>query len=98
MRVKRMSICLSLPPMTHKSRTAAQENGMSDNLSDYLTTRQAAELLGVAPDHVNRLLIAGKLKGQKVGHYWMVFRPSVETYRPPKEAGGRPRSGTPRIR
>ena len=68
---------------------------MSDNLSDYLTTRQAAELLGVDRTHINRLLIDGKLKGQKIGHNWMVFRPSLEEYQPPKELGGRPRLGKP---
>lgn len=65
---------------------------MSKDLSLYVTTKQAAEIMGVAPDHVNRLLIGGKLRGQKLGHYWLVYVPSIEKYDSTKAPGGRPRS------
>lgn len=70
---------------------------MSDNLSDYLTTTQTAVLLGVNRHHINRLLIGGKLKGQKVGNNWMVYRPGIEEYERTKSSAGRPRSGDPQI-
>lgn len=75
-----------------------KDNGMSDTLSDYISTRQAAELLGVDRSQVNRLLIDGKLKGMKPGHDWMVFRPSLDEYFKTKSAAGRPSSGEPQLK
>jgi len=67
------------------------------NLRKYVTTKQAAEMLGVVTDHVNHLLIGGKLKGHKFGKSWMVYVPSVEKYLATKAPWGRPTSGTPTI-
>ena len=68
------------------------------NLSKYVTTRQAAEMLGTATTHINRLLIDGKLNGIKPGgHDWLVFQPSLEKYLANKSRRGRPTSKTPTI-
>jgi excisionase family DNA binding protein len=74
-----------------------EEDEMSKDLSKYVTTSQAAEMLGVANDHVNRLLIAKKIQGQKLGHYWLVFVPSLAKYLTTKSKRGRPTSGEPTI-
>jgi len=50
------------------------------DLTDYMTTQEAAEKLGYHVDHVRRMLREGDLKGQKVGNMWFVFEPSVKEY------------------
>ncbi len=67
---------------------------MTTDLTQYVTTAQAAKMMGVWPEHVNHLLIAGKIKGQKFGPTWMVFTPSVEQYQATKSTKGRPPSRT----
>ena len=86
----------------HKKQPAGhapggKDNGMSDALSDYVTTQQAAELLGVVRRSVNHLIADGKLKGKRMGKDWLVYRPSLEEYESNKSAAGRPRSGEPQI-
>lgn len=38
----------------------------------YLTSYQAAELLGFCQDHVRRLILSGKIKAEKVGNNWLI--------------------------
>ncbi|MBE7474891.1 MAG: helix-turn-helix domain-containing protein [Anaerolineales bacterium] len=45
-----------------------------------MTTKQAAEILGLAPESVARLVKRGTLKGERFGHAWMIYRSSVEEY------------------
>ena len=75
---------------------------MSKNLTkyadQYVTTREAAEMLGVVTDHINRLLIAKKIDGTKFGYSWLVFKPSIETYLETKSKRGRPTSKTPQLK
>lgn len=69
---------------------------MSKDLTQYVTTKQAADLMGVAQDHVNHLLLVGKLRGVKPGGWnWLVYLPSIEKYLETKSARGRPHLGTP---
>jgi excisionase family DNA binding protein len=63
----------------------------------FVTTKEAAEMLGVATEHVNRLLIGGKIEGSKMGKVWVVFVPSLEKYLTGKSKRGRPSSGAPTI-
>ena len=63
----------------------------------YVTTAQAAEMLGVVTDHVNRLLIGKKIRGVKLGYSWVVYIPSIEKYRRTKSKRGRPPSRSPKI-
>ncbi len=45
-----------------------QDAPMSNDLTQYVTTRQAADSLGVVTDHINHLLAKGKIKGVKLGY------------------------------
>ncbi len=78
--------------------STSDDEPMSDDLSRYVTTREAAEMLGVATEHINHLLLRGKLRGIKPGgRDWLVFTPSIEKYNETKSAKGRPRSRKPKL-
>ena len=68
---------------------------MSRDLSKYVTTKQAADMLGVVTEHVNRLLIDRRLRGLKMGNAWLVYVPSIEKYRDTKSKRGHPPSRAP---
>jgi excisionase family DNA binding protein len=88
------------PATGKKASSVTRKNGgtpMSDSLSDYVTTKEAAELLGIRPDSVQHLLTSGRLKGFQVGREWLVFKPSIEEYYRTKAASGKPTSRTPKI-
>lgn len=38
----------------------------------FLTSFEAAKLLGFSPDHVRRMIGEGKIKAEKVGHNWII--------------------------
>src|SRR5690606_9169543 len=50
---------------------------MSMQGADYITTDEAAALLGYTPQHVCRLVRSGALEGKKLGRDWIVLRESV---------------------
>jgi excisionase family DNA binding protein len=50
------------------------------DLTDYMTTQEAAEQLGYHVEHVRRMLREGDLKGKKVGYMWFIHKPSVDEY------------------
>lgn len=56
-------------------------------MPDWITVKQAADILIVKPDRVRKLCRAGKLKTERFGRAWMVSRESVidykKTYRKP---------------
>lgn len=66
-------------------------------LSQYVTTKQAAEMLGVGQEHIRKLLNTGRVSGVKLGHDWLVFAPSIQKYTETRSKRGRPRSGTPQL-
>ncbi len=78
------------------SREFQEEGAMSKDLTQYVTTKQAAEMLGVDPSQAARLVRDGKVKGIKLGHDWLVFAPSIEHYLATKPPGGRPPSRKPK--
>jgi len=47
---------------------------------EWITTKEAAELLSVTDTHVRYLLSQGKLEGRKFGHVWAVLRGSALSY------------------
>ena len=50
---------------------------MEDNT--YLTTAEAAAMIGISPAHLRRLLVAGKVRGVKFGQRnWMIARADLE--------------------
>ncbi len=71
------------------------EQGAKD-LSNYATTGQAADILGVTRKHIALLLGQGKIKGIKLGHEWLVYIPSLDRYRETKSSKGRPPSREPK--
>ena len=54
-----------------------------------LTTSQAADALGVTPQRVRALILAGRLKAVKVGRDWLIRPPDLDAVRNRKP--GRPR-------
>ncbi len=48
--------------------------------TEWMTTKEAAELSGYHPDYVRKLMESGKVKAQKFGQTWMVNRQSFTAY------------------
>lgn len=42
--------------------------------NDYLTSKEAAAIIGVSHDHIRRLIRDGKIKAEKLGHNWLIQR------------------------
>jgi excisionase family DNA binding protein len=59
-------------PMTNDQTPAADQQ--------WISTKEAAEIIGVTRDHVTHLLRTGQLTGEKFVRDWMVDRVSVEDY------------------
>ncbi len=66
-------------------------------LSDYITSKQAADILGVTRNHIDLLLARGKIKGVRIGILWMVHLPSLENYSKIKSPRGRPPKNKPKF-
>ncbi|HEY50923.1 MAG TPA: helix-turn-helix domain-containing protein [Dehalococcoidia bacterium] len=49
------------------------------------STRQAAEKLGLSPDHIKLLARKGLIKAQKIGHDWAILDLNYTRKRKPKE-------------
>ena len=49
-------------------------------MTDWLTTTEASQLSGYTPKHIRRLVIVGKIKGQRWGRDWQVDRRSLLAY------------------
>lgn len=47
------------------------------DLSDFLTTREVAELYGVAQIDVQRAIKKELLPAQKVGYFYLLWKPSL---------------------
>lgn len=45
---------------------------MIKNKNDYVTSAEAAKLLGFSPDHTRRLMAEGKIEAEKLGRSWIV--------------------------
>ena len=57
-------------------------------MPDWITTKQAAELTNYSMKHVRRLIVAGKVKGQRFGRDWQISRQSLLAYvRKAEESG-----------
>lgn len=49
------------------------------------STREAAKLLGLSPDHVKLLARKGLLEAKKVGRDWVILNLDYQRKRKPKE-------------
>lgn len=47
---------------------------------EWITTQEAAEMIGVTRDHITYLLRTGQLEGKKFVRDWMVDKASAEQY------------------
>jgi excisionase family DNA binding protein len=65
---------------------------MADN---WITTAEAARLTGYHPEHVRRLLLAGKVEARKFGPTWQVSRASLLAYVRKAEKRGKKRGPKP---
>ncbi len=64
-------------------------------LSNYITTKQVAEILRIDPKSAGFLVRQGKLPGIKIANRWLVDRSSVEEFAKTYEARrGRPTGWT----
>ena len=45
---------------------------------EYLTSFEAAKRLGFSPDHVRRLVRAGKIRAVKLGHNWLILEKDLK--------------------
>ncbi len=51
---------------------------MIKNKSIYMTSKEAATILGVTPDHIRKLIAQGKIKAEKLGHNWIMDAKSLK--------------------
>jgi excisionase family DNA binding protein len=54
---------------------------------ELLTTKEAADKLGLSTDHVRRLLEQGKITGKKLGRDWVIPTLNYTRKRKPKRGG-----------
>lgn len=47
------------------------------DLSDFLTTGEVAEMYGVTQHEVQRAIKKGLIKAQKVGYFYLIWRPNL---------------------
>lgn len=60
--------------------------------TQYLSTAEAADALRLSDSRVRQLLIAGEMRGVKVGKFaWVIDRSEVERVRTARRGPGRPR-------
>jgi excisionase family DNA binding protein len=50
------------------------------------STKEAAQILGLSPDHVKRLARDGVIKAKKLGHDWVVLSLGYKRKRRPKRS------------
>jgi site-specific DNA-methyltransferase (adenine-specific) len=57
----------------------------------FITTAEAAEILGVSPSRVRQLILEGRLKSQKIGRDQILTRKDVDIFAAePRNRTGRP--------
>jgi len=54
----------------------------------WLTTEEAAEILGYHPETIREMMRENRLRGRKHGHVWLVDSNSVEIFRKRIQAKG----------
>jgi hypothetical protein len=61
-----------------------------------MTTSMAVQVSGYHPVHIRRLLLSGRVKGQKWGQEWQISRSSLLAYLEGIERAGKRRGPKPR--
>ena len=49
-------------------------------MENYLSVKEASERYGLSRTQINRLLRAGKIRGRRFGHFWVVAPESIKAY------------------
>jgi excisionase family DNA binding protein len=60
---------------------------MADETRREWTTKQLAEAAGVSTAYLRQLLLAGTLKGQKVGRDWLIFDRDAQRWLASRKTG-----------
>jgi excisionase family DNA binding protein len=63
--------------------------GYDTGMGDYITTPEAARVIGVNGRRVRQLIQEGRLAGKRVGRDWLVERADAERYRDSDRTPGR---------
>lgn len=53
----------------------------NDSMAQWVTVRQAADLIGISTQRIRLLLQEGGMDGIKIGYSWLVRRESAEAYK-----------------
>jgi len=62
---------------------------------EWITTKEAAAILGITPEHMAYLLRKGIVRGQKIGRDWITTRSAIEEYEENRpKPGPKPKSRT----
>lgn len=51
---------------------------MLKNKANYVTSSEAATLLGFSADHVRKLIRTGKIKAERIGRNWIIDKRNLE--------------------
>ena len=65
------------------------------DISEFLTAKQASEVIGCSDAHVRYMIANGELSGVKMGHSWLIRRKDAEKKRDTEAPCGRPRKNSP---
>ena len=76
--------------MQKQPRAEISEQELMQALSGYVTTGEAADLMGMWNKSVRNLIKFGKIKALKVGRDWLIAKSSIAEYQKTKSAKGRP--------
>jgi excisionase family DNA binding protein len=58
---------------------------------DYLTTLQAAQILGLTQERVLAFIKDGRLKAEHIGRAWVILRSDLEEFKKQPRIPGRPK-------
>lgn len=64
------------------------------DIAEFLTTSEAAEVIGCSDAHVRHMCLNGELPGRKTGHMWLIRRRDAEKIRDVEHDRGRPRKNS----
>lgn len=65
--------------------------------TDWITTKEAAQLSGYHSEYLRELIRAGRIKAQKWASDWQVSRKSLSAYLKEQEAKGERRGAKPKL-
>jgi DNA binding domain, excisionase family len=64
--------------------------GVSDDKLVF-TTQEVASIVGVSDAYIRQVLATGALRGEKLGHAWIIYRHDLETFITEREQSRRER-------